>query len=159
VTTGLVALAGALRSRLVEAPHAWTVHALVAVCSLALAVTACDPKAPERDPARGAAIIEDPSGIIRPAQERESTVAVKITSAEVDQDDRTLRVMLAGGDPSCWSVERVVVLYEPDRIHLSILGGRDKLPPDMFCQSVLVTHHLVIRLEQAVTGRPIDSRI
>ena len=133
--------------------------ALVFVCSLTLVLTACDPKPPARDPARGAAIIEDPAGVIRPEQERESTAAVKITSAEAERDDRTLRVTFAGGDPSCWSVERVRVLYQPDRIDLSILGGRDKLPPDTFCPSVLVTHHLVLRLEHAVSGRPIDSRI
>lgn len=126
-----------------------------AVLLLPLALSGCEPDKPDQPSPAGAVIVEDPSGIVKPRQERVSVRTVKIDSAEVGMDDRRVTLRFSGGPATCWSIGQVRVEYDSRRVSIALRGGHHKLPPNERCATVLVPYSLVIALNEAVANRSV----
>lgn len=105
---------------------------------------------------RGASLVQDPSGVFRPTKPG-SLQATEVESTKVAKDGRLVSLRILGGNPGCWSVGRLQVDYAPDRILLRVYGGYHNLPANTDCTGEGRFYTLLIRLDESVDGRLIES--
>lgn len=121
-----------------------------------ISIPACDPKDTPRPPSRGGVVLQDPSGIFRPGEATDPIEQQEIASFETFDDDRLVGLRVNGRNAECWSLERLVVEYDPARIRISLFGGFHALPKNTFCTAEGVLYEIVVRLEEPVGHREIQ---